>query len=66
MVKQLLQALIVLEEADFVLHARESIELFTTDQAFFRSYDLAPPPPLSLLSLFISLPVFRRVREGVR
>ncbi len=27
------------------------------DQAFLRSYDLAPPSPVSNLSLFLSLPV---------
>jgi hypothetical protein len=30
----------------------ESIELIIEDQAFLRSYDLTPPPPLSKLSLF--------------
>jgi len=41
----------------------ESIELFIEDQAFSPSYDLAPPPPpspVSKLSLFLSLPMYRR------
>jgi hypothetical protein len=43
----------------------ESIELLIEDQAFLRSYDLAPPlsppnSPFSKLSLFLSLLVCRR------
>jgi hypothetical protein len=44
-----------------MLSEPESIERFIEDQAFSPSYDLAPPPtpPISKLSLFLSLPVCR-------
>jgi hypothetical protein len=50
-----------------LLQKAESIELYIEDEAFLRSYDLAPPPPLSRLpiskmSLFLNLPVRRRSR----
>ncbi len=45
----------------------KSIEWFIEDQAFSMSYDLARPPPPSLisrLSLFLSLPVCRSVKHN--
>ncbi len=40
----------------------DSIQLFIEDQAFLRSYGSTPPtPPVSNLSLFLSLPVHRRL-----
>ncbi len=49
----------------------ENIKLFIEDQAFLWSYDFfsAPRPPLTpsslnMLSLFLSLPVFRVLTEG--
>ncbi len=44
-----------------VLVIPESTEGFTEDQAFSTSSGLAPPHPINKFSLFISLPVCRRV-----
>ncbi len=47
---------------EYMLSEPGSIERFIEDQAFSPSYDLAlpPTPPISKLSLFLSLPVCRR------
>ncbi len=46
---------------EYILTEPESIERFIEDQAFSPSYDLAAPPtpPISKLSLFLSLSVCR-------